>query len=46
MVQEAERREVWDKRRRGICVKLLLFSIFVNDLVRKVLRKKGRKDES
>lgn len=45
MTREAQRREVWDKRKRGICVTSLLFSIFVNDLVRKVLRKKGIKNQ-
>lgn len=30
MTREAQRREVWDKR-RGICVMSLLFTIFINE---------------
>lgn len=41
ITREAQRREGWDKR-RGICVTSLVFSISINDLLRKVLRKKGR----
>lgn len=45
MTWQAQRREVWDKRRIGICAAPLLFGVLTNGLVRKALSSKGRKDK-
>jgi len=44
MTQLAQRREIWDRSRIGICVTPVLFSALINDLVRKVMSSKRRQD--